>query len=311
MARLRRGGSSAQGVFAGIGVTVLAVAVILLAVYALQQTGAQATDARATPKPTFSFGGPAAFPTDGAGAGTPTPSPTADAGSGATAPGADERFLAVGEDVLWRGTAGACGGDAPTIEVSYDTGATWTDVTPAYRGIAQLRTLSTFGGPNAETVADVGEECETQALRTFTGGEFWAPYPDELLSSTYIAPTDAATIITPDGGVEAPCAEPWGLRARGGVVALICDGSAYVRDADDWMPLTPTSVSALSISSDGAIALAHTDPACDGVAIARYENDDARDLGCVGDADPQDDAAVAFAASAVLLWSGDAVALLE
>lgn len=311
MARLRRGGNSAQGVFAGIGVTVLAVAVIMLAVYALQQTGAQATGARATPKPTFSFGGPAPLPAGDGATSTPTPSPTAGAGSDATAPGADERFLAVGEDVLWRGTAGACGGDAPTIEVSYDTGATWTDVTPTYRDIAQLRTLSTFGGPNAETVADVGEECETQALRTFTAGEFWAPYPDELASSTYVDPMDAGTIITPDGAIEAPCAEAWGLRARGGVVALICDGSAYVRDAADWMPLTPTSVSALSISSDGVIALAHTDPACDGVAIARYEDDDAQDLGCVGDADPQDDAAVAFAGGAVLLWSGDAVTSLE
>ncbi|TXK15413.1 hypothetical protein FVP74_03175 [Microbacterium saccharophilum] len=296
--------------FAGIGVTVLAVAVILLAVYALQQTGAEATGARATPKPTFSFGGPAPLPTGDAATGTPTPSPTADAGSDATTPGADERFLAVGEDALWRGTAGACGGDAPTIEVSYDTGATWTDVTPTYRGIAQLRTLSTFGGPNAETVADVGEDCETQALRTFTAGEFWAPYPDELASSTYVDPADDATIITPDGAIEAPCAEPWDIRARGGVVALICDGSAYVRDADEWAPLVETGAAGLSVSADGAIAIAHTVSSCDGVAISRYEDGATDETECVGDVDPRVSGAIAFAGDALLLWFGDAVVTL-
>lgn len=306
MARWRRGGNPAQGVFAGIGVTVLAVAVILLSVYALQQTGAEATGARATPKPTFSFGGPAPMPTGDAATSTPTPSPTADAGSDATAPGADERFLTVGEDVLWRGIAGECGGDAPTIEVSYDTGATWTDVTPTYRAIAQLRTLSTFGGPNAETVADVGEECETQALRTFTAGEFWAPYQDELASSTYIDPTDAAMIVTPEGAIEAPCAQPWGLRARGGVVALICDGSAYMRDADEWATLSLAGVAAISVSAEGEIAIAHTVSSCDGVAISRYEDGATDEIDCAEGADPQDSAALAFAGNALLLWSGDA-----
>lgn len=298
MARWRRGASPAQGVFAGIGITVLAAGVIALAVYALQQTGAQATAATATPQPTFSFGGPA----------TPTPSPTSSPAV-STTPGADERFLSVGEGVLWRGTAGVCGGDAPVIELSYDSGATWDDVTPTYRGIAQLRTLSTFGGPHAEAVADLGDECETQPIRTFTAGEFWEPYPDQLATWTYIDPADAATIVTPDGPIEAPCAEPWGLRARGGVVALICDGSAYVRDADEWMPLVQGGAAALSVNAAGAIAIAHTAATCDGVAISRFE-DGATDEICAEDADPQDSAALVFAGDSLFLWSGDAVITL-
>lgn len=307
MARWRRGGNPAQGVLAGISITVLAAGVIALAVYALQQTGAQATAATATPQPTFSFGGPTPAPSGEAV--TPTPSPTAGAGTDATAPGFDERFLAVGEGVLWRGTAGACGGGAPTIEVSYDTGATWDNVTPTYRGIAQLRTLSTFGGPHAEAVADLGEDCETQPIRTFTAGEFWEPYPDQLASWTYIDPADAAMIVTPDGPIEAPCPEPWGLRARGGVVALICDGSAYVRDADEWTPLVQGGAAALSVNAAGAIAIAHTAATCDGVAISRFE-DGATDEICVEDADPQGSAALAFAGDALFLWSGGSVVTL-
>lgn len=273
----------------------LAIGVIALSLQALQQTGAQATDTRATPQPTFSFGGPSPTPTS-------TSSPAVSA-----APGAGERFLAVGEGVLWRGTAGVCGGDAPVIELSYDGGATWDDVTPTYRGIAQLRTLSTFGGPHAEAVADLGEECETQPIRTFTAGEFWEPYPDQLASWTYIDPDDAATIITPDGAIEAPCAEPWGLRARGGVVALICDGTAYTRDADAWTALAPAGISALAVNADGALAVAHIDPACDGLAISRYEDDATKGLGCASNANPQGDAAVTFAGEDVLLWAGDVV----
>lgn len=305
MAGWRRGGGPAQTVLAGVGLTVLAIGVIVLSVQALQQTGAQATDARATPKPTFTFGAPG--PTPSGEAGSPTPGPT---GGSASAPGADERFLAVGEDVLWRGTAGACGADAPVIELSSDSGATWTDVTPTYRDIAQLRTLSTFGGPHAEAVADLGEECETQAIRTFTGGEFWEPYPDELASWTYVDPTDAATIVTPDGAIDAPCAQPWGLRARGGVVALICDGSAYTRDADEWMPLSPAGVVAVSVSADGVVAIAHTDPACDGLAVSRVEDGTTGEIDCADDLDPLDLAALAFAGDDLLLWSGDTVVSL-
>lgn len=309
MARWRRGGTPAHGVWAGIGITVLAIGVIALSVQALQQTGAQATGSTATPKPTFSFGGPAPVPSDESVTGTPTPSRTPAAGD-TGAPGVDERFLAVGEGVLWRGTAGACDADAPVIELSYDSGATWDDVTPTYRGIAQLRALATFGGPHAEAVADLGDECEPQAIRTFTAGEFWEPYPDQLAAWTYIDPTDAGMIVTPDGSIEAPCAEPWGLRARGGVVALICDGSAYVQDADEWAPLVQGGAAALSVNAAGAIAIAHTADTCAGVAISRYEDGTTDEIDCAEGADPQDSAALAFAGDALLLWSGDTVVTL-
>ena len=55
-----------------------------------------------------------------------TPSPT-------TAPLYDrsqERFLSVGNGVMWRGVAGLCGDVEPLLERSVDSGETWTDVTP-------------------------------------------------------------------------------------------------------------------------------------------------------------------------------------
>src|SRR3546814_11031113 len=99
---------------------------------------------------------------------------------------------------MWRGIAGECGAAAPLIERSGDGGQSWEDVTPGYRGIGQVISLDSFAGTEAETVARMGAGCETQALRTFTQGEFWEPYPEVLAASRYADPAEIG---------RAPCRE--------------------------------------------------------------------------------------------------------
>src|SRR5690606_7419317 len=128
----------------------------------------------------------------------PTADPTASETPVAPAPSYDrseERFLVVGDGVLWRGIAGACGSAEPLLERSTDGAATWIDVTPEYLGIGQLSALNTFAGDQSEIVASMGETCDVQALRTFTQGQFWEPYPEVLAVSRYLEPTDATTVM--------------------------------------------------------------------------------------------------------------------
>lgn len=293
MARRPLGVSRSTRWLAGAAIGVVAVIAIVLSVAAVERVRSTAAS-DASPIPTFSFGPNTASPSP-----TPSSSPTP---SGPAWPSADERFLTAGSGVLWRATAGQCGGTAPIIERSTDAGATWTDVTPTYRGIAQLISLDAFAGVQAEMVAAMGANCEVQALRTFTQGEFWAPYPDVLAASSYQDPRERSTLVTPAGTVEAPCADPRSVRARGGDVALVCDGKAWLAADGQWQPLAAADTSAVALTEGGPVVAART-TGCAGLGV--FVGQTAID--CFPDADPLTPAAIATSGADLLIWSGAAI----
>ena len=178
----------------------LAAIVAVLAFAAYERARPAAPTGTMAPAPTFDLG-----------VQTPTPTPTP---TGDEVPPDRRRLLSIGSAQWWRATAGACGGAAPLIERSSDGGATWTDVTPNYLGVAQVQTLDAFSSADAEVVAaTVG--CNAQALRTYTRGEFWESYPDVLAASRFVDPKDAASVRLPGGPVPAPCETAIGTARRG------------------------------------------------------------------------------------------------
>ncbi len=260
MARVRSGRERRRTRWlTGALVAVLAVAVILLSVLAIVRTERAAESVTTTPRPVPSI---TISPTT-----SPSPSASAaPAAPAATLPGAAERFLSVGPGALWRATAGRCGETEPLLERSTDDGATWQDVTPRYLGIGQILSLEAFADTEAQMVALTGPGCELQALRTFTQGRFWEPYPDVLAASTYVDPADPATVVVAGSTVSAPCPEPWGVRAASGTVGLICDGTAYERIDGTWVPVAE---GALAITADAAgVTVAAIRADCAGVWVA-------------------------------------------
>ncbi|QEW02159.1 hypothetical protein [Microbacterium lushaniae] len=306
MARRPPGVRTSARWLAGVAVAVAAVAAIVLAVMALQHGTSRPAATDPDPVPSFTFGPPATP------AATPTPTtPTAPVAV-TSYPRSDERFLSVGSGGMWRGVAGECGVTAPLIERSTDGGQTWTDVTPLYRGIGQLVSLDAFAGTEAEAIARMGDACETEALRTFTQGRFWEPYPEVLAASRYPDPAAPASLLTPQGPVETPCADPRSARASGATVALVCEGTAFVLGSDgQWAPLPATDAAAVAISAD-AVLVATREDGCEGLQITRLSGDvfaDATSLGCAP-VDPAAPVALASSGDATLVWSGDSLTRL-
>jgi len=277
----------------------LAIATGALVFLAVDRAAPPSAGGTADPIPTFSYGRPAATA-------TPTPSAAAPVNVARES----ERFLSAGTGGMWRASAGICGGTAPVIERSTDGGTTWTTVTPTYRGIAQVLSLDSFAGSQAEAVAAMGPTCEVQALRTFTQGEFWAPYPAVLTASRYPTAADPAVVVTPAGSITAPCADPRSFRASGSVVVLVCDGRAYeLSDGGSWEALPP--VGAVAVAIDGADVLVGSAQAgCAGVAITRVvgaADVAAQEVGCLEGADPDSALAIAAIGDQVVAWSRDAL----
>lgn len=303
MARRPPGVRTSARWLAGVAVAVVAVAAIVLAVLALQHVASRPAATEPDPIPSFTFGSPATPDP------TPTPSATPAPVVGPSYPRAEERFLSVGSGGMWRGVAGECGVTDPLIERSTDGGQSWTDVTPLYRGIGQLLSLDAFAGTEAEALARMGDECETEALRTFTQGRFWEPYPEVLAASRYLDPGNPAVLVTPQGPIETPCADPRSVRAAGPVVALVCEGTAYSVGADRaWVPLAPPGATALAIAGDVLIVAAQEE-GCEGLAITRLTGPGFADAAAVGCAPVDAAAPVGLAASGddVLVWSADTV----
>ncbi|BDV29786.1 hypothetical protein [Microbacterium terricola] len=307
MARLSGGPSRAGRVIAVIAVIALAALVVVLCVLALQRTAVVERAQRdETPAPITTPVGGDETPSPAPVKTSPTATPSADPSTSLPEPVAAsaERYLSIGSGGMWRATAGECEGDSPTVEKSTDGGSTWVDVTPTYKGIQQVRGIETFAQTEAELLADMGDDCETQLLRTFTQGRFWDSYPEILAYWTYPSSADATVIVTPDGEVDAPCDDPRSVRASNGAVALVCDGTAYVLSDGEWDPLKASDAVALAIS-DG-IVVAHTDESCpEGLAVTRFaDGGDPASLGCVEGADAARPTAIAASGDTVLVWSG-------
>lgn len=284
---------------AGVLVGVLAIAVAVLAWMAYRHVNP-------TESPT-----PAPSASTALGEITPTPTPTATPTPTPTVEPVDlaaQRYLVVtGESSVWRAVAGSCSSDAAAlVERSADNGATFTDVTPNYLGIRQVASLDPFDTAQAEMVAGMGEDCAPEALRTFTGGDFWESYDDVLAASTYVDPNDPARVVTPDGAIDAPCGQAWGLRSDGGTVALICEGAAYTLDGDTWSQLSHDgTAAALAVDGGTVYVAAEGAPDCGGLAVLR----DGSPVLCAAEASAP--AALDVNGGQGMLWAGDTLVSVE
>lgn len=285
---------SASRVVAIVLVAALAVVVAVLSVLALQRSGRVAESASPNPVPTFTLGVEQSA--------TPTPTPVA-------TPEA-ERFLSAAAGALWRSTAGSCDGDEPLVERSIDDGVTWTDVTPRYRGLARVFSLTAFADTEAQMVAAVAA-CEVQALRTYTQGTYWESYPDVLAASTYLS---AGTIVTPAGPVPPPCAAPSGLRSSDQALTLLCDRVAWIQlPGAEWSALPATGAVAVAVEGSDVLVAYGGAEECAGLALTLYRAGDAaaaQPIGCAEVPDAASPTAIAITVDRVLVWSGDTFAII-
>lgn len=244
---------------------------------------------------------------------TPTPSSAPSPAPTPNANPADERFLAVGGDALWRATAGTCTGAAPLIERSADGGRTWQNVTPSGAHLAQILSLDPLGHDGAQAVVAADPGCTVEGIRTFTAGSTWAQSTASLSGARYLDPNDASAVRVDAREFPAPCPQASGLRATGAVVTSICDDTAYVRIGDAWHALPGTGVVAVAVDGNDVVTARRGDADCSGVALARFTNGDGSgaSVGCTADAAASGPVAIASSPSGVYVWAGDTVTLVS
>ena len=105
------------------------------------------------------------------------------------------RFLAaVSATEAWRASPGACPGTSTVIERSTDKGATWKTLDTGNDAVHQIVSLINANRTRASVIGPAGADCKVGFFTSFTQGQDWATYPDNLAGATYLDPSDPAKL---------------------------------------------------------------------------------------------------------------------
>ncbi|MFB2555289.1 hypothetical protein [Herbiconiux liangxiaofengii] len=274
----------------------LAVSAILLAVYALRSP--VVPDGGQIPGPAPTWDSRLTTPTV-----NPTPTPTT---TSSVAPGMLDIEGAVG----LRATRGSCGGPAPLVELSRDTGATWTAVSFAGLSVAEILSVRVVSDNQFDVVAAVGSDCSVTMVSSYTAGEYWQSYPDRVSEATWISDGQPPVLHFGTDSVAAPCEAPIRGLDAAGTRLLVCSGSVLVQ-ADDgvsWTELLQGGFAAGALSgttSDDVVVVSERE-GCTGLFLLNIdaETASASEIGCQTALPVGPVAAVDSDGSTLYVWNG-------
>ncbi|MGV8881633.1 MAG: hypothetical protein ACOH19_05730 [Rhodoglobus sp.] len=173
--------------------------------------------------------------------------------------------------------------------------------------VRQVLQIDPLGGSTVRLAARTGADCEVGSFASFTAGEFWGSYPENLPEFVYL---DRAVTV---GGqqVASPCEPVTEVQQLGESVAAVCaDGlSELSADSGAWTTLNVPGLLASTPSDDGYTLAVWGAESCPGVsiqeAIAPLSATAPTVLGCVGSEIAPSEVTLAQFENSVWLWSGD------
>lgn len=268
----------------------------------------------AEPLPLSAFApAPTPRPATAAARPTPTPTPTPTLEPIVLEPFA-RRIVPLDAAQAWRVAGMGCGG--PTaIEWSEDGGASWTAWSTG-EDVWGIREIVGFNGDPSTVgiIASLAGDCRPEYRISFTGGEFWASYPDEQPDTIVIDPADPSVLLAAGAGVGSPCGAVSEFAVSATGVGVLCTSTELriaPADLSAWVPVSVVgSAVAITNAGDGYLAAARRDPACSGVRLSLVGADASVAAGaCLpGEVDAAQPVALATAVDgAIWLWVGERV----
>jgi len=241
-----------------------------------------------------------------------TPAASATPTTPATPTVAAPRLLvAVSATEAYRATRGACTGGDTVFEKTTDGGATWQASKTGRYAFHTMLTLSGATDTHVSAVVGAGSSCAIGSYSSFTGGQFWQEYPDNLADANYIDPADRSTLHLAGATQDAPCPAALQLATGTNSTAVLCADTVFTRAGNGvWASAAVPGVLALAPSDDGYTLAVAGVTGCSGVAIESLDvGGTPAPVGC--DAAVTSPAGVTLAqqGSNLWLWSGDTVAV--
>jgi hypothetical protein len=282
-----------------IGIAAFLLIDVALVAWALTSTHPKVS---ATPGPIPTFTNRPATPTA-----TPTPTPP----PAPTAQAAPRLLIAVSATVAYRATPGACTGGDTVFEKSTDAGASWQASDTGQYKFHTMLALSDASDTRVSAVVGAGTDCKIGAYSSFTGGQFWQEYPQNLPSASYIDPADRSKIHTGGAVQPAPCPAALQLASSANSTAVLCADTVFTRAGDGtWASAPVPGVLALAPSGSGYTLAVAGAAGCPGVSIQSLPvGGSPAAVGCDASVTEPVEVTLAQQGQTLWLWSGDAVAV--
>lgn len=253
---------------------------------------------------------------------SPTPMPTADPN---TAPAASTTqpptrlVSALDADTAWRSVTGDCGTSEAVLERTDDGGATW-ETFPIYPD-TDARSVSVLRAVDSDFVYMVGErgtDCSPIWVGTFTAGNDWREFSEQLSDTWYVDDLDRSVVYAPGGASNTVCESVASLAVTSDTeAAALCSDQTLILTDDGgatWgEPLPVAGAVAIDKSDSGYVVASLGQPDCAGIRVSNLDLSDsnaAEPIGCLPLEESQLDLgtpAISFADGILWLWAGDSV----
>jgi len=220
-------------------------------------------------------------------------------------------LLAVSATEAYRATPGACTGGDTVFEKSTDAGATWQASNTGQYNFHTMLSISGATDTQVSAVVGTGGNCAIGAYSSFTGGQFWQAYPDNLAAANYIDPADRAKIHTSAGAQDAPCPAALQLASGSNSTAVLCADTVFTRaGAGTWASASVPGVLALTASDAGYTLAVANVAGCPGVSIQSLPVGGApTQTGCDAAVTQPSGVTLSQTGANLWLWSADTVAV--
>lgn len=310
MAAIRRAyaRSASRRVWAGIGVSVLAIVVIALSFLALNQNRSVA-EAGSIPGISDSSVEVVQAPADA----------PASASQFESVAVPNRVMAAVDGNSAVRVAATTCPVPS-TIEISDDAGATWEPLEVA--GVSTVQRITAGSDAFISLIGLAADGCRPAYERSFTGGVAWEAAPDELSASWFVDPANRSVLHAPAGDRPAPCAAVVQLAVIDeSSAAVLCDDAsvhATIDSGASWLPSeTVAGAAAIGVGRDRYLVAVVDRNGCAGAQVVGMGTTDTGLVrgtagACLSAAVASGDTAIASADDGVTwLWAGDTLARSE
>ncbi|NUR16355.1 MAG: hypothetical protein HOQ13_08585, partial [Dermatophilaceae bacterium] len=188
----------------------------------------------------------------------------------------------------WRATVGSCAAGGARVEVTTDSGATWTRVRSPARAVARVQPLSTSGA----FVIGAGTDCTPRQFATKDAGQSWDP--PTAVSGGWARRLDEPTqVLTPRSARATPCGAAAVVdlaRTSATQAEALCAGGSVVATTDGGLTWAdagnaPGAVSlGTRVTGGGTLSTyaVRVVPACQGYQVVRVVADQGADpVACV------------------------------
>lgn len=208
---------------------------------------------------------------------------------------------------LLRAQVGSCTAGGGAVEVSTDSGATWTNGSLAKTEIAQVLQLNGVE-PAVDRLVGLDADCEPVTAWSFIGGVDWGV--EDAAATWYLDPTDARMVQTPSGAQPLAC-DAVGLSSLGDRALVLCEDSTVMSSADagaTWSaPVAAPNGVAVGIAPATFVVVSVGESECAGVRTRMFDGNALGEAGACVDVSGAAGGNLAIAGddTALYLWAGD------